>query len=68
VSSRTTRAIQRNPIWKNKKQKTTKQNKTKQNKTKQNKKNKPTNQPNKNPKNFLMLKSSLSFQSCPDSK
>jgi hypothetical protein len=36
VSSRTARAIQRNPVWKNK----TKQNKnkTKQNKTKQNKK------------------------------
>jgi hypothetical protein len=39
VSSRTARAIQRNPVLKNKtKQNKTKQNKTKQNKTKQNKK------------------------------
>jgi hypothetical protein len=41
VSSRTARAIQRNPVSKNK----TKQNKTKQNKTKQNKK--PSNNNNK---------------------
>jgi hypothetical protein len=51
VSSRTARAIQRNPASKNK----TKQNKTKQNKTKQNKTPKQTNKRFQREFNFFFI-------------
>jgi hypothetical protein len=65
VSSRTARAIQRNPVSKTKQNKT-KQNKTKQNKTKQNTKtNQPTNQPTKQTKKaFNIVDKNMHYEFC----